>query len=49
MTTDLKKNDEIKDEELELVAGGAGGDSIDEQPEGGGPVCSCKPPHMWKI
>ena len=35
MTTDLKKNDEIKDEELECVAGGTGKDGIDEQPDGG--------------
>ena len=36
MTTDPKKNDEVKDEELERVAGGAGDDTVDEQPDPGG-------------
>ena len=31
MSTDPKKNDEIKDEELENVSGGAGKDNVDEQ------------------
>jgi hypothetical protein len=36
MTTD-PKNDEIKSEDLEGIAGGAGGDNVDdEQPDGGG-------------
>jgi hypothetical protein len=34
MSTDPKKNDEIKDEELEMVSGGAGDNSHDEQPDG---------------
>lgn len=38
MTTDPKKNDEIMDEELERVAGGAGSDKTDEQPDGGGVI-----------
>ncbi len=33
MSTDPKKNDEIKDEELDLVSGGTG-DSIDEGQDG---------------
>ena len=33
MTTDLNKNDEIKDEQLEMVSGGTGG-SIDEGQNG---------------
>ena len=33
MSTDPKKNDEIKDEQLEMVSGGAK-DEIDEQPDG---------------
>lgn len=37
MPTDPKKNDEVKDEELERMAGGAGGDSVDERPDGGQP------------
>ena len=36
MATDPKKNDEVKDEELERVAGGAGDDTVDEQPDPGG-------------
>lgn len=41
MSTDPKKNDEIRDEELECVAGGVGGDYVDEQPDGGDvrPIC----------
>ncbi|MCH7993429.1 MAG: hypothetical protein IIB57_03185 [Planctomycetes bacterium] len=35
MATDPKKNDEIKDEELEAVSGGTGGDNVDEQPDDG--------------
>ena len=35
MTTDPKKNDEVKDEELERVAGGAGDNVDDEQPDPG--------------
>lgn len=35
MATDPRKNDEVKDEELEGVAGGAGGDRMDEQPDDG--------------
>ena len=45
MTTDLKQNGEFKDEELECVAGGVGGDSVDEQPDGGGrpdAICYCR-------
>ena len=37
MTTDPKKNDEIKDEELEQVAGGASGDDADAGEGGGTP------------
>lgn len=33
MTTDPKKNDEVKDEDLELVSGGAGKDDIDQKLE----------------
>ena len=36
MSTDPKKNDEFKDEELEAVAGGGGDKVQDEQPDGGG-------------
>ncbi|MCH8149643.1 MAG: hypothetical protein IH987_16930 [Planctomycetes bacterium] len=32
MTTDPKKNDEIKDEELQNVSGGVGEDKTDENP-----------------
>ena len=32
MSTDPKKNDEVKDEELEGVAGGAGKDQNNERP-----------------
>ena len=39
MDTDPKKTDEIKDEELEKVSGGAEGGQIDELPEDGdGPI-----------
>ncbi len=39
MATDPKKNDEVKDEELERVAGGAGDNVDDEQPDpGSGPT-----------
>ena len=45
MSTDPKKNVDLKDEELERVAGGAGGDSADERPDpdGGVPTTETKP------
>ena len=33
MTTDPKKNDELRDQELQNVSGGAGKDKVDENPQ----------------
>ena len=37
MSTDPKKNDEIKDEELDKVSGGGEAEQPDEQPDGDPP------------
>ena len=47
MTADPRKNTEIKDEDLEQVAGGIKGDI--DRPDGSGdePVCDCEKPRTF--
>ena len=43
MTTDPKKNDEVKDEELDEVSGGTGKGDVDEEPDSDGGVPLSRP------